>query len=93
MAVGNQLGYLATSRALSLPVQVGRALHCAMTGLPGCQGQQLLTSGHGARHPHRRMPPTLVLRRNLVQGLTCQLGAGGAQNQLWPALERLDLAV
>jgi hypothetical protein len=48
MAVGNQFGYLATSRALSLPIAGRPSLHCAMTGLPGRQGEQSLSTGHGA---------------------------------------------
>src|SRR5580704_9238855 len=49
MAVGNQFGYLATSRALSLPIAGRPSLYCAMTGLPGRQGKQSLAAGDSAR--------------------------------------------
>ena len=48
MAVGNQLGYLATPLcAPSLPIAGRPSLHCAMTGLPGRQGERSLVKAPG----------------------------------------------
>jgi len=71
MAVGNQFGYLATSRVLSLPIAGRPSLHCAMTGLPGRQGQQSLAAGDGASSNVDKSPTSRasgrIARQRIVQ--------------------------